>query len=56
MNTGNPLLLHNVGGRFTTNFISHVYTKMRVPEMYRQETSALTDAQLATWISDLKVR
>jgi dienelactone hydrolase len=52
----NPLLLHNTGEKFTTSFISKVYRGMHVPESYRQETIALSDEQIASWISDLKVR
>jgi hypothetical protein len=52
----NPLLLHNTGDKFTTSFIRKVYRGMHVPELYRQETAALTDDQIADWISQLQVR
>ena len=56
MNTGNPLLLHNVGDKFTTSYLKYVYKKMHVPELYRQETAALSDDQIAQWLADLKPR
>lgn len=56
MNTGNPILLHNVGGKFTTSFVSHAYNKMRASDRYRQETAALTATQVASWIAELNFR
>jgi dienelactone hydrolase len=52
----NPLLLHNTGGKFTTDFISRVYNKMHVPERYRQETARLSDDQITDWIANLPPR
>jgi len=52
----NPLLLHNVGDKFTTGFISRVYQKMHVPERYRQEPASLNDDRIADWISQLPAR
>lgn len=54
INTGNPLLLHNVGDKFTTNYLKYVYKKMHVPELYRQETTTLSDEKIAEWIAGLK--
>ena len=56
MNTGNPILLHNVGDKFTTDYLARAYKKMHVPELYRQETAALGDDKVAEWIAELKVR
>ena len=47
----NPLLLHNVGPKFTTSFIAKVYKGMHVPERYRQEGTALSDDQIVSWIA-----
>jgi dienelactone hydrolase len=52
----NPVLLHNVGDKFTTSFLQKVYKGMHVPELYREETAALNEDQIADWISQLKVR
>ena len=56
MNTGQPLLLHNTGDKFTTSYLKYVYKKMHVPELCRQETAALNDEQIAKWVADLKPR
>ncbi len=56
MNTGNPVLLHNVGDKFTTSYLKYVYKKMHVPEMLRQETAALSEEEIAKWVSELKPR
>ena len=47
----NPLLLHNVGPKFTTSFIDRVYKGMHVPERFRQESAALSDDQIVSWIA-----
>ncbi len=47
----NPLLLHNVGSKFTTSFITKVYRGMHVPERYRQESALLSEEQIADWIA-----
>ena len=52
----NPLLLHNVGDKFTTSFLRKVYRGMHTPELFRQETAALGDDQIAEWISQLAIR
>ena len=52
----NPLLLHNVGDKFSTSFLRKVYRGMHVPERYRQETAALDAGEIATWISKLQAR
>ena len=56
MNTGHPLLLHNVGDNFATNYLARAYKKMHIPELYRQETAAMSDDKVAEWIADLKPR
>ncbi len=56
MNTGNPVLLHNVGDKFTTSYLKYVYKKMHVPELYRQESAALNEEEIAKWVADLKPR
>jgi len=56
INTTNPLLLHNVGKKFETSFLRKVYRGMHVPEKYRQESTALTEDEIASWISDLQIR
>ena len=56
INTGNPLLLHNTGDKFTTGYLQKVYKGMHVPELFRQESAALSEDKIATWISDLKPR
>jgi hypothetical protein len=56
INTGSPLLLHNVNERFSTGYLRNVYKKMRVPDHLRVETAALDDAKLAEWIAALKTR
>ncbi len=56
INTGNPLLLHNVGNKFTTNYLHKVYKGMHVPELFRAETAALNEEQIAAWISELNPR
>jgi hypothetical protein len=56
INTGNPLLLHNVSDKFTTGYLKLVYKKMRVPDNFREETAALDDEKLATWVAGLKPR
>ena len=52
----NPMLLHNTGEKFATSFLQKVYRGMHVPELYRQETAALTDEHVAEWVAGLKVR
>lgn len=52
----NPLLLHNVGEKFTTSFLGKVYRGMHTPELFRRETAALGDDQIAEWISKLPMR
>ena len=56
INTGNPLLLHNAGDKFTTSYLKHVYKKMHVPELLRAETAAASDDKIAEWVADLKPR
>jgi len=56
INTTHPLLLHNTGGKFTTEFLRHVYRGMHVPEAYREEKEALSEEKIAEWLADLKVR
>ena len=56
INTGNPLLLHNVSDKFTTSYLKRVYKGMHVPESFRTETAALDDEKLAAWIAGLKAR
>jgi hypothetical protein len=48
------LLLHNTGENFTTSFLRKVYRGMHVPELFRQETAALSDDQISDWISRLQ--
>jgi dienelactone hydrolase len=52
----NPLLLHNAGEKFATSFLRKVYRGMHTPELFRQETAALGDDQIAEWISQLPIR
>ncbi len=56
INTGNPLLLHNVGDKFTTSYLQKVYKGMHVPELLRQEAAALSEEEIAKWVADLKPR
>jgi dienelactone hydrolase len=56
INTTHPLLLHNTGGKFTTSFLNRVYRGMHVSEAFRQETAALSDDEIADWLSKLQVR
>jgi len=56
INTGNPLLLHNVSDKFTTGYLKQAYKKMRVPDNFRAETAVLDDEKLATWVAGLKTR
>jgi dienelactone hydrolase len=56
INTGNPLLLHNTGDKFTTSYLQKVYKGMHVPELFRQETAALSEDRIVTWIAELKSR
>jgi dienelactone hydrolase len=52
----NPLLVHNTGGKFTTNYLTAVYKGMHVPEKLRAETAKLDDSAVAKWISELRLR
>jgi dienelactone hydrolase len=56
MGATNPLLLHNVGDKFTTDFLRKVYRGMHVPELYREERAELSDDQITDWVSQLRVR
>jgi dienelactone hydrolase len=56
INTGNPLLLHNTGDKFTTSYLQKVYKGMHVPELFRQEIAALSEEEIAKWVADLKPR
>ena len=56
ISTGHPLLLHNVSERFSTRYLKRVYQGMHVPENFREETAALDDEKLASWIAGLKTR
>jgi hypothetical protein len=55
INTSGPLLLHNLGDKFTTAYLRHVYKGMHVPERYREEKVALGEEQVAEWISKLRL-
>lgn len=54
INTGNPLLLHHTGEKFSTRFLTKVYKGMHVPERFRQEAAALKDTEIAEWVAGLK--
>ena len=56
ISAANPLLLHNVGDKFTTGFLRKVYRGLHVPELYREERAELSDEQIADWVSQLRVR
>lgn len=56
MNTGNPLLLHNLGDKFTISYLRHVYKGMHTPERLRAERAALDEARLVQWVAELAPR
>jgi dienelactone hydrolase len=49
----NPLLVHNTGAKFPTEWLQAVYGKSGA---FRRETKALDDAAQADWIAQLKLR
>jgi dienelactone hydrolase len=52
----NPLLLHNTGGEFLTASLSAAYAAVRAVDSFREESARLSDAELATRISQLRLR
>jgi len=46
-----PLLLHNLGGKFSANTLQQTYVALHESKRLRTERSRLDDATLARWIS-----
>jgi hypothetical protein len=54
MNTGNDLLLHNTGSKFSTAYLKRVYKGMHTESHFIQETNAMPDEKIADWVAGLK--
>ena len=52
----NPLLLHNTGGEFSTVSLSAAYAAVGAVDSFREESAKLSDAELASRISQLRLR
>lgn len=51
-----PLLMHNLGTRFSTKWIEDVYRNLKVAGALRRKTQKLDDHAIEQWIAGLKFK